>query len=303
MIRRTAALALTLALGCTAPAGAEPAARIPTPTPAEWSAYWNQGKGEITSYVLEQARYGELHPGHAVLVFVTEPFSRAKQVKLDDPRGADAVQVLKLNHTRKFDTGVYPYSIMRSVFTPVDGSSGTIKVSASTQEWCGHVFMQLNLQNGGGYGGRLFSYFESEGDRALTVPKGAVLEDDVWTLIRIDPNRLPLGEVTMLPSSTYLRLRHVEVAPRKAKATLTNAGDGYAYEVKYQDSDRRLRIEFEGRFPFRILKWTETQPSGWGRSERRLITTGIRKAELMTDYWNKHGRVDAPLRTALGLED
>ena len=48
--------------------------------------YWYDGKAEITSYALQQARYGELHTGEAVLVFVTEPFSKSKQVKLDDWR-------------------------------------------------------------------------------------------------------------------------------------------------------------------------------------------------------------------------
>lgn len=297
------ALAFALALGCTAPAAAKPAKPIPVPTPAQWSAYWNQGKAELTSYDLDQARYGELHPGHAVLVFVTEPFSRSKQVKLDSPGGRDEVQVLKLNHTRKFNTGVYPYSIMRSVFTPVDGSSGTIKVSSSTQEWCGHVYMQLNLRNGGGYDGRLFSYFESEGDRALDVPKGTVLEDDVWTLIRIDPNRLPLGNVSMLPNSTYLRLRHVPVTPRSAQATLTETKGGYAYEVKYTDIDRTLRIEFEAAFPWRITSWNETQPTGWGFSKRSLTTRATKKKEIMTDYWSKNRRADAKLRKALGLDE
>src|SRR5438105_8601198 len=87
-------------------------------------AYWTQGKAEITSYKLTQSRYGELHEGDAVLIFVSEPFSRSKQVKLDDwqSAGNDAVEVLKLNFTKKFVTGIYPYSLMFSVFTPADGS-------------------------------------------------------------------------------------------------------------------------------------------------------------------------------------
>ena len=61
--------------------------------------YWYQGKAELTSYTLEQARYGEVHQGHAVLIYVTEDCSRHKQVKIDDPdaAGADRVMVMKLN--------------------------------------------------------------------------------------------------------------------------------------------------------------------------------------------------------------
>ena len=35
----------------------------------EFNAYWYAGKAEITSYSLQQARYGELRDGHAVLIF------------------------------------------------------------------------------------------------------------------------------------------------------------------------------------------------------------------------------------------
>lgn len=302
-MRTARSLPLLAVIGCTSPAAAEPVAAIPLPSNADKVAYWNQGKGELTSYRLEQGRYGELHEGHAVLIFVTEPFSREKSVKLDAPQraGADAVEVLKLNHTRKFLTGLYPYSTMRSVFTPTNGNERALKVSATTQEWCGHVFMQLTGR-GEGYDGHLFSYFESEGDRALSVPKGVWLEDDVWTTLRIDPNRLPKGEVKMLPSATYLRLRHVAVKPQSAQAELIRKDDDtLTYEVRYTSLDRTLEIDFEDRFPFRILGWRETQPSGWGMSKAKLTTVATKKAELMTDYWTKNGNTDRALRDALGL--
>ena len=81
-----------------------------------FNSYWHAGKAELSKYSLQQSRYGELHEGHAVLVFVTERMNPKKQVKADRP-GADTVPVLKLNATRKFNTGIYPYSVMTSVFT------------------------------------------------------------------------------------------------------------------------------------------------------------------------------------------
>jgi len=55
---------------------------------------------------LEQARYGEIHKGRAVTIFVTEPFSKSKQVKLDDYKAAgdDRANVMKLNMTKNFNT-------------------------------------------------------------------------------------------------------------------------------------------------------------------------------------------------------
>ena len=96
---------LLVLLVLTAPASAEPVAPIQAPTAAQRQGYWNQGKAELTSFELQQARYGELHPGSAVLIFVTEPFSKTKQVKLDDPRRApdDAVEVLKLKEGEEIE--------------------------------------------------------------------------------------------------------------------------------------------------------------------------------------------------------
>ena len=54
----------------------------------DFKNYWYQGKAEVASYKLEQARYGEMRDGHAVLVFVTEDFSKSKQVKLDNSQRA-----------------------------------------------------------------------------------------------------------------------------------------------------------------------------------------------------------------------
>ena len=149
----------------------------------EFKNYWYGGKAEITTYKLEQARYGELHEGYSVLVFVTEDFSKSNQVKLDNPQDAkgDDVKVLKLNRIKKFDTGIYSYSMMDSVFTPVyvDEYPSSLKVSSSSQEWCGNTFMQLNLGYSG-YEVSTYSYFESEGDRKFSLQK-EILEDELWT--------------------------------------------------------------------------------------------------------------------------
>jgi len=66
--------------------------------------YWYAGKAELTRYALEQARYGEIHKGDAVLVFVTEPFLIDKQVKYEFGDNSKAVSVLKLNLVKKFFT-------------------------------------------------------------------------------------------------------------------------------------------------------------------------------------------------------
>ena len=50
-------------------------------SPDPFGDYWYQGEAEITSYELEQARYGSMHDGEAVLIFVTERFLENKAGK------------------------------------------------------------------------------------------------------------------------------------------------------------------------------------------------------------------------------
>lgn len=274
---------------------------------AGFGAYWYQGQAELTSYELEQARYGEIHPGHAVLIYVTEDFSRAKQVKLDRPQeaGDDAVKVLKLNFTKKFNTGIYPYSMMTSVFAPVspEGDPHALKVTTSSQEWCGHTFVQMN-RAGSGYEVHGYSYFESEGDESKTFGD-AVTEDELWVTLRLDPGRLPTGEVALIPGTMFLRLRHVPWGLQRAAASLTTAGgaDGLmAYTLSYPELGRTLTIRFREAFPHEIEGWEETYSSGFGAGARKLTTRATRKERMLTPYWTQNSLADAPLRAKLGLE-
>lgn len=281
---------------------------LPAPAFADaFGDYWYQGKAEITSYELSQARYGENHPGQAVLIFVTEDFSASKQVKLDRPDKVpdDAIKVLKLNITRKFNTGIYPYSMMSSIFTPIDSDRHprTLKVTTSSQEWCGHTYTQLNLE-GDGYRAKLNSYFESEGDRELHW-EGGIPEDELWNRIRLDPETLPVGKVRLIPGTIFQRLKHTAWGVHDAVA-LREAHPSDAalsiYVVEYTDFKRRLSITFKKAFPHEIESWEEVYTSGFGPNAEELTTTATRKKRILSDYWRRHGTADTHLRRELGLE-
>lgn len=281
---------------------AEPSFRPAVPAdPQAFEGYWSRGLAEITSYSLEQSRYGEVHPGQAVLIFVTEDFSRSRQVKLDQPEraGEDRARVLKLNFTKKFSTGIYPYSLMASVFTPLDGS-GTLKLTASAQEWCGQVFSQLN-RRGEGLEIAVRSYFESEGDMNVTLAD-LELEDDVWTRLRLDPSTLHTGVLEILPPLLYLRLAHRPLKAYSAEATLLPPGpDGLArYRLDYPELERQLEIRYRPAFPYEVEGWEETYPEG--RGGKALTTRATRKERTMLDYWKHNHLEDAPLRQQLGID-
>ncbi len=272
----------------------------------EFKNYWYSGNAEITTYKLEQARYGEVHKGHAVLIFVTEDFSKSKHVKLENPvaRGSDAVKVLKLNLVKKFNTGIYRYSIMESVFTPIysDKYPDTLKLTSSSQEWCGNTFTQVNL-NKDKYEIHLLSYFESEGDQDYTIEK-TFLEDEIFTRIRLNPSELPTGKISLLPSLIVSRLKHQEIKPVMADATLTEIKEKnyMEYSLTFPETNREFKVVFEKDFPHEIVSWEESYSSGFGSNAKELVTRAVRNKSVMLDYWNKNSTFDEVLRQKLGIE-
>ena len=273
------------------------------PPTSQFSDYWDQGLAEITTYDLQQERYGEIHPGSANTIFVTEPFSQSKQVKLDYPSRTpkDNIPVLKLNMTRKFYTGVYPYSTMLSIFTPQDlkANPHSTKAVLSAQEWCGQSYSQLNLK-GDNYNLEQRSYFEAHGDKTLRLDK-AILEDEIWSTIRINPERLPQGIVQVIPSLFYTQLSHQAPNAVRATGTLEHKGEKSTYTLYYPKYDRTLTIHFASEFPYYIESWEEEAYSIGGDS-KKMKTTATVKARKMLDYWSKHDLEDAPLRKELGLD-
>tara|TARA_B100000768_G_scaffold58711_1_gene56792 strand:+ start:17182 stop:18069 length:888 start_codon:yes stop_codon:yes gene_type:complete len=259
-------------------------------------SYWFGGKAEISSYELKQARYGEIHEGQSVLVYVTEPFSPSKLVKSDYSSESD-VQVLKLNHTKKFTTGIYPYSIMTSSFLPIENGEHSLKITSSSQEWCGHTYMEL--QNKEKFEIAIHSYFE--GESSLINLKKNLLEDDMWTKIRIKPEDLPTGKLKVIPSFFYLRLKHKETQAYFCDAKITEDKTTSTYEMNYVGLKRKVSITFENEFPYKILGWTESYPDGWAADSPMLTTEASVLNTIQSDYWNKNSVKDSELRKELRL--
>ncbi len=263
----------------------------------EFKAYWYAGEAEITSYQLQQARYGEIRDGKAVLIFVTEPFLADKQVKADDDNHEN-LPVLKLNSTKNYLTGIYPYSIMTSSFYPVHDEQHAIKVTFSAQEWCGHVYSQLN--NRKKYQIQSQSYFEKEGDQNFELEK-TTLENELWNKIRINPKSLPIGELQIIPSFEYIRLSHKELKAYDAVASLAQNGGLATYEIKYPELERTLTINFMQAFPYSIESWSDSFKSGFGDKAKMLTSTANKIQTIKSPYWTKNSNSYLSLRDSLGL--
>lgn len=267
--------------------------------------YWYQGKAEISHYELKQNRYSDLHDGYAVAIFVTEDFLTDKQVKNDNYSNPNSIPIFKLNLLKKFPTGIYDYSIMTSVFTPVQTTEypQTLKVTNTNQDWCGHTFMQLNYRDNQ-YQSQVRSYFEAEGDQDKALPY-SILEDELMSRIRMNPDALPTGKQQILPSTAFLRLKHQPTQAVEASAELSDyAGKDFkgkalrAYSLKFPRLQRTLEIVFQAKAPYIIEGWTDTYPEG---GEVRT-TIARRTNTVLEPYWKMNGTEDLSARAALGIE-
>jgi hypothetical protein len=259
-----------------------------------WQA-WGDGKAELDGYALVQPRYGHNRDGTAVLIFVTEDFSDSLRVKADPGKhpASDVYPVLKLNFVRDFQTGIYDYNVLTSTFVRTEAGAAfpMVKVSFSSQEWCGHVYQQL-LARDGRLVGESHSYFDGEADRPLALPSpaGGIVEEQVPILVRELRGRW-LGPseartVPYLPSALRARLDHkpqawTEATVRRAAApsevdSALGRVRASTFVVEEQGGDT-VTWTVEEAPPHRILGWRSTS----GESGRLLGSARL-------PYWQLH---------------
>lgn len=281
------------------------ASSVPGQFKGQLTEYWYQGKAEINTYDLQQVRYGEIHPGHVSLIFVSEDFLTDEQVKNDNYTNPNTTPIIKTNQLRRFTTGIYDYSLMTSVFTPTDlpKQPHTLKITTSVQDWCGQTYTQLNYDNGGAWDMQLRSYFEKEGDVNETLDAD-LLEDELFNRIRTGWKELPTGERRVIPSTGYLVMMHKPYQAARATLSLgAYAGARFegeelqSYKVSFPELDRETEIVFDAAPPYVIRGWTETYPSR-GKS---LTTVATLQKQVMAPYWSQNSLADAGMREELGL--
>lgn len=275
----------------------------------DFYAHWGDGRAEISSYRVVQPRYGEMREGYGVLIFVTEDIHRKTFIKVESPTPPeDRVYVLKLNNVLKFTTGIYDYSAMTSVFSAVEGLVGEdtfelCKISLSSQEWCGHVFDEVQ-RRGGELQGEINSYFESEGKNGYELKIADDFDAEDNLLIRIRELKGPImaaGEerkIDLLPSLWSFRLAHrshelVNAVLRKGNAVAVAVAGAEVEAVSWSwgwDGFEKT-VWVEKAYPHRILRWED---SAGGRGE--LIET------VREPYWSLKGNADRVYREKLGIE-
>ena len=174
-----------------------------------------------------------------------------------------------------------------------------MKVSASVQEWCGQVYVEMNKKNK--YDVMVRSYFEGESKNEKM--RVVALEDEILTQIRINPATLPVGDLEMIPSFTFTRLKHVDLKPYHCHTGLIEQIDTNIYVIDYKGIDRKVEIKFQPDFPYRILGWRESYKSGFGEKARWLTSSGQLQSSVLLDYWTKNSVADSTYRKELKLDN
>jgi hypothetical protein len=295
-------------LGCFA------AARPARAAEPRFEAFWRDGKAEVDGYRLTVQRYGAARTGRAVLIYVTEPFSASRHVKVDDPMRApaDTFEAFKLNLVRRFQTGIYDYETMVSLFDRAADLS-PVKVAFSASEWCGQVYEQLDLV-GAKLTGQIASYFEDEsGSANLSVPADALLEDQLFVWLRgLRGAPLQPGQAVTRPylaGAFWRRLAHQRLAwstakverlaPREVVRVPAGAFAVSTYVVRPADG-RVGRFDVEEAHPHRVVRWS------WAPAPGAPPLGGTDSAELAgsarLEYWRLHDPGDERYLKSLGLE-
>ncbi len=286
----------------------------PAAAAQDFSTHWHDGRAELDGYRWEVTRYAQQRTGQVVMIFVTEPFSDEKLVKVDDPsrNPRDTFDALKLNLVRDFPTGVYDYNTMTSVFVRSDDFSPA-KISFTSGEWCGHVYEEL-LFDRSQVRERLFSYFEDESvTQTLDREAGGIAEDNLFILLRgLRGAFLEPGEkktVPFLPSAFQRRLRHrplewssAAIERLEAPETIEVPAGSFetmVYVVRTTDG-REGRFFIEAAYPHRIVRWS------WQADRPTLVALeasewGALTGTIRVKYWNLHDNGDESYLEQLGL--
>ena len=261
--------------------------------------YWGDGKAEVNTYETVQNRYGSERDAKEILIYVTEPFNLEKQVKSDsyNPDDKNHAQIFKLNRIKDFQTGIYDYNLMTSVFTAIDpfyiknslfSRGELVKVTFSAHDWCSHVFHQLNRKSNG-MQSIVHSYFESEGDKNNLLPTQDItlFIDNLFIDVRELIREIPTGEITVYQSLENARLFHAPL--NLQKANVVKSTDSYNYTgkdhsvsiINVTSNNTNWKFIVEKDYPKKILYYEYS-------INDKIINKGKLLKSSRLPYWQLH---------------
>lgn len=231
---------------------------------------WDDGLSEISYYDAVDTIYGAQRRYTRVMLVNREWLNAAEFVKAMVPDLARGdIPVLKLNIAEEIPTANYNYRYMVTLFVNRE-SLLPLKLTASSQEWCGTTFKQLQwLPAGRGTEApsrpelriQSFSYFEGEGDRVWALPGEPVVypAEALFLLVRASAAAGRDWDLHLLPP---MRSNHaVAPTPVAAQIRVDRAvseldvpfGKFRAVRVRVSRESHEERFWIESDPPYRLL--------------------------------------------------
>lgn len=232
---------------------------------------WDDGLSEMSYYDAVDTIYGEPRRYFRVMLLNREWLNSRERVKAEvpvtittvkpDSKQTPDIPVFKLNIAEEIATENYNYRYLITVFLNRSSLSPE-KLAASSQEWCGTTFKQLQwLPDGLKIRG--FSYFEGEADQEWSLPARPTVypREALSVLARAAVASDQDLDLLLLPAmrSTHL----VRPEPRKAylkvgaetKSVRVPLGwfDGRVVTVTNHSGEETDRFMVEDAPPYRLL--------------------------------------------------
>ena len=232
---------------------------------------WEDGLAEVSTYALNQARYGTKYPGTATLIAVRETMDPTRAVKSRDGSG---VPVIKAMLQRHFVTGTYPYH--QSATALIGREQGVIqRYLMSSMEWCGNAGKSW-VNHGDSSPMTVMSYFDGYGDVQQDIALGSdgVLADTLWIWTRawVAAGQPELPAFSVVDSQIEAKTVSTKARPATITAEAGKHGGSLfssATPVAHVTVTRGTNGAQVDRFiigtkaPYTLFKWIDSQGSEW----------------------------------------
>ena len=244
---------------------------------AAWrlDSVWDDGLAEFSVYEVDWSHYNHSWQASSAMVVVKEPWAPDLDVKADQarPKGFD---VLKFNHIRDAETGIYSYHQNASVFMRRDTGS-LRKLTAMSSEACGTSTASLR-----GNQLSLNSYFDGQGDRILTWPKSAIPMDGLSLILREYvrgslPESLDVYSELMTNRFAEHKVTTFSISRSESSPIEVPAGQFQAITLTFSANEMQDVYVFDAKLPHTLLRMKRSDGT-----EYRLA-----KTERLA-YWNLH---------------
>jgi hypothetical protein len=169
--------------------------------------------------------------------------------------------MLKFNYVRRFQTGIYSYREMMSVFFE-QSELQFAKMTFGSQEWCGQSFKELvNFDGNSSYHFNTYWDGQGRGSYDVSFPQEIFLYDALTVQLRmLEFEEGKSVEIPLLPGQISSKVQKPEISKAtvnflKTETISVTAGNFSCQLVEVVHSKGKDLFWFESNFPKRMIKW------------------------------------------------